>query len=50
MIGSPSASNGLDYYGVSLVDGYNLPASITPSAGFHDAAVKQILTPTALLD
>jgi hypothetical protein len=32
-----SASDGLDYYDVSLVDGYNLPVSITSSAGFHVA-------------
>ncbi|KAF8315121.1 Osmotin thaumatin-like protein [Clavulina sp. PMI_390] len=32
-----SASDGLDYYDVSLVDGYNLPVSITSSAGFHIA-------------
>ncbi|KAF9513080.1 hypothetical protein BS47DRAFT_1344596 [Hydnum rufescens UP504] len=32
-----SASDGLDYYDVSLVDGYNLPVAITSSAGCHIA-------------
>ncbi|KIJ63593.1 hypothetical protein HYDPIDRAFT_92160 [Hydnomerulius pinastri MD-312] len=31
------ASDGLDYYDVSLVDGYNLPVAITSSAGCHIA-------------
>lgn len=31
------ASDGLDYYDVSLVDGYNLPVSITNTAGCGEA-------------
>ncbi|KAF8323881.1 Osmotin thaumatin-like protein [Clavulina sp. PMI_390] len=40
-----SASDGLDYYDVSVVDGYNLPLLITPAAGFHTASCPVDLGP-----
>jgi hypothetical protein len=41
-----SASDGLDYYDVSLVDGYNLPVRIDNTAGCGVASCPVVSNPT----